>query len=108
VALPAGAFAFASALREALDRGARAPRPPVFAASEETVLVDAGAPEGSYRLRPLRVEALAPAVAAFLRRADAGIDAAACAAFAAEHSIEPADLESVAREFVADGVLLRG
>jgi hypothetical protein len=109
VALPAGAFAFATALRGALDRGGRAPAPPRLGrAAPETVLVAAGAPERSHRLRPLRVEATTPAVAAFLRHAESGIDAAARAAFAAEWAIDLADLESVAAQFEGDGVLLRG
>jgi hypothetical protein len=110
VELPAGAFEFASALRAALDAGARIPRPPRFAADtpREWVLVAAGDPERSYGLRPLRVEPLATDVAAFLSCTESGVDAGACSAFAAERGIDPAELESVVKTFVAEGVLLRG
>jgi hypothetical protein len=108
--LPRGAFAFAMALRAALDAREPHPRAPAFPddASAETVLVAAGEPVGSHRLRALRVESLAADVAAFLHRADSGLDAAACTSFAAERGIDPAGLESVVKEFVAEGVLLRG
>lgn len=110
VTLPAGGFGFDTALREALDRGTRGPRPLALTpgARAETVLVAAGQEQGSYRLRSLRVESVVPGVAAFLARAESGIDGTACAAFAAKHAIEPAELEAVVKDFVSDGVLLSG
>jgi hypothetical protein len=110
VGLPAGSFDFASQLRRALDGERGAELPPgasLDGRSEETVLVAAGEPEGSFALRPLRVESLTPLVARFLRLACAPLDDAALSRFAAEHGIDPAELETVAGEFVKEGVLLR-
>ncbi len=59
-------------------------------------------------LRTLRVEALSPVVALFLRNAESPWPRRDWDAFADTHDLEPADVESVAAEFVADRVLLDG
>jgi len=111
VALPEGSFALATSLRAALDAGT-APGPSALRglapAATECVLVQAIARANPHVLREVRAERLEPLVAGFLRAAEEPLDAAAVAAFASAHEVAPADLEAVADEFVADGVLLRG
>jgi len=109
VELDDGTFAWASALRQALDSEMRppaAPRSPSRA--RETVLIAAGERPPTSRLRPVRAERLEPAVAAFLCACADGLDARGSAAFCVEHGIEPAVFDPVVAEFVADGVLVRG
>jgi hypothetical protein len=101
-----GTFAWASALRLALDRGARLPEANSLPATRETVLVFAGERPGASRLRPVRAERLEPATADFLRACADGLDARGSAAFCAARGIEPADFDPVVADFVADGVLV--
>ncbi len=111
VALPAGTFAAAALLGERLDRGAAiGALPDVAQMRVESVLIvaDAKADARFGRLRPLRVEALAEAVAAFLRRAATPLDAPAQESFAREHDVDAEDLAAVVAEYVAEGVLVRG
>lgn len=109
--LPAGAFALATALRVALDAGV-APAPSALRGltpdETESVLVQALGRAHPHALREVRAERLEPPVAAFLRSAERPLDAPALARFAVAHDVAPADLEAVADDFVADGVLLRG
>jgi hypothetical protein len=109
VELQDGTFAWASALRQALDRGASLPDPPrgLLPDGRESVLIASQAPARGSRLREVRAERLEPAVAAFLRRCADGLDAAGIAAFCRELGIESADVEGVIEEFEAEGVLLR-
>lgn len=112
VELPAGTHAAAAALTRALAAGAARPPPAVAVAAgaRETLLLaaDPGADVRFGRLRPLRVEPLSPLVAELLRRARRPLDRAARAAFAADHELEPGDVEAVVEEYAAEGVLLRG
>jgi hypothetical protein len=102
--LPAGTHAVAAALTAGAGAGA------LRGAATETVLVAVDVSRASRfgRLRALRVEPLSDLVAAFLARAAKPFDRAARAAFAADHGVEPGDVETVADEYVEEGVLLRG
>ena len=75
--------------------------------SERVLLVRDGAPYFG-RLPELRVELLAPAVAAFLEAARRPLDAAAIARFAAAQDFEPEELAAGIEELVGEGVLERG
>lgn len=111
LALPAGTFALAASLRAALDAGTAASPSALRGlapGATETVLVQALARPHAHALREVRAERLEPLVAEFLRSAERPLDAAARAAFAAAHDADPADVERVAEEFAAEGVLLRG
>jgi len=111
VALPAGTFAAAALLGERLDRGDGIGAPPdVARVRSESVLIvaDTKADARFGRLRPLRVEPLADAVAAFLQRAQSPLDAHAQAAFATEYDVDAGDLAAVVAEYLAEGVLVRG
>lgn len=107
--VPAGTFAFAAAVRVALDRGEPAPRTPrAFAEGTETQLLVADPPDSPFRLASVRVEPLTPLVARFLERAERPLDAADLSEFAREHELERAELQSVIKEFQSEGVLLGG
>jgi uncharacterized protein len=111
VALPGGTFAAAAQLGERLDRGdAAGALPGITPGPAEFVLIvaDLQADARFGRLRPVRVEPLAEAVAAFLQRARAPLDAQAQRIFAAEHGVDAADLTAVVAEYLTEGVLLRG
>ena len=109
VELEDGTFAWASALRQALDRGAGLPDLPrgLPPGSRETVLVASDPPAPGSRLRVVRAERLAPAVAAFLSACVEGLDADGIRAFCEARSLERSDVESVIEEFAAEGVLER-
>jgi hypothetical protein len=109
VDLADGTFAWASALREALDRGARLPDAPrgLPAGARETVLIAADEPPARSLLRPVRSERLEPAVADFLRECARGLDARGIAGFCAAHGLEAEAVERVVEELVAEGVLQR-
>jgi hypothetical protein len=117
--LAEGTFAWAAALREALDL--HAPLPPVPPPVERTapcralatrerehVLIHAGPAPSPFALRDARAERLEPSVAAFLRACASGADANARADFCRERAIDPADLEAVIADFAADGILIAG
>lgn len=110
VELADGTFAWASALRQALDRGTGLPDPPrgLPPGSRETLLVAAGEPAEGSRLRLARAERLEPAVADFLRACESGLEARGVSRFCAERGLEPAAVESVVAELIAEGILLRG
>jgi len=109
LAVPAGTFAGAAALRAALDAGAPLPPPPASAGgAAESILLLAGPRPRPYGLRPVHVEPLSPLVAAFLEAARDGLEAAAIARFAEDHDVEPGDVEAVATEYIAEGALVRG
>lgn len=104
--LPAGAHALAAAL---LAQGG----PPsgavarVDEAKAETVLLIAA--ETTPRpgaLRELRAEVLSPLVALFLRGAETPQSPTDWRDFAREHELEPSTVESVARDFVRERVLV--
>ncbi len=106
VTLPAGTWALAAAL-DAGEATAKAPR--LGDDGQERVLLVADAePPAPGALRAVRAEPLPDAVAAFLVRAREPLDAAARAAFARAHGVEPADVEAVVAEYVAEGVLVAG
>jgi hypothetical protein len=109
VELTDGTFAWASALRQALDRGAGLPDAPrgLPPGSRETVLVASDPPEPGARLRAVRAERLEPAVAAFLSACSDGLDAQGICAFCEPRGLEPSDVEGVIEEFAAEGVLAR-
>jgi hypothetical protein len=107
VELRDGVFGWATALRAALDRGQPAPRAPAGSNSHETVLVAGDPAATTTRLRSVRAERLEPLVADFLAACEAGMAERELAAFAARHDVDPADVESVAKEFLAEGVLVR-
>jgi hypothetical protein len=102
--LPAGTHAAAEAL------SAGAPAEALHPGATETVLVavGAGGEPRLGRLPALRVEPLPEPVAAFLARAAKPFDRAARAAFAADHGLDPRDVEAVADEYADEGVLVRG
>ena len=106
--VPAGTHALAASVRSALDRG-EAPRP-VFESDggTEVLLVVCRAPESEFALPRVHAEPLQPLVAEFLALAERPLDRAGLTRFAQRHEIEPAELESVIKEFVAEGVLLEG
>jgi hypothetical protein len=108
--LPAGTHAAATAFASALAAGMGRLPLAVEASGSETVLfaADARADARFGRLRPVRVEPLEPLVAELLRRAAWPLDRAARAAFAAEHELEPGEVEAVVDEYRADGVLVGG
>jgi hypothetical protein len=105
VALPRGTHAAAAAIAS----GRAATGLCVDPDEPEAVLVACvGPPARHGRLPELRVEPLAPGVAAFLAEARTPLDAGALARFAALHELDPGELATVVAEFVADGVLMRG
>jgi hypothetical protein len=108
VELRDGVFAWATALRAALDRGKPAPRATLRGGEREIVLVAADpAPVATGRVRGVRAERLEPLVADFLAACEAGLPERERSAFASRRDVDPADVESVAREFLAEGVLVR-
>jgi hypothetical protein len=112
VRLARGTFAWAEALRAALDAAPPAGLPPAPASltrpdsGDESVLLAPGPAPRPYGLRAVHAEALSPLVADFLERTRAGMSAADVLAFAREHGIEPADARAVAAEYRAEGVLV--
>lgn len=105
--LAEGTFAWAAALREALDLGA--PLPASGAPGErEHVLIHAGPAPSPFALRDARAERLEPDVAAFLRVCASGADASTRAEFCRERAIDPAELDAVIADFAADGILIAG
>jgi hypothetical protein len=111
VELADGTLAWASALREALDRGSAPPEPPRGrpAGSTETVLiVSEPLPHAGARLLPVRAERLEPAVAAFLGACSEGLDEAGIDAFCRARRIDRAAADALIQEFIGEGVLLRG
>lgn len=107
VELGDGVFAWATALRQALDRGTPAPRAAAGSNERETVLVAGDPAAASTRLRAVRAERLEPLVADFLTACAAGVPERELPAFASRHHVDAADVESVAKEFLAEGVLVR-
>ncbi len=109
VSVPAGTFAYAASVRVALDRCAPPPRSPLAPANGTGVLLlVADPPESPFALAPVRVEPLPPLVAHLLQRAEHPLDAAYLQNFARDHDLDPAELESVVKEFQSEGVLLAG
>jgi len=104
--LPAGTHAAAAALAGGAALGAAQ----VDSAAREVVLIAADLRDDARfgRLRSVRVEPLAPRVAALLRLARAPQGAAARRAFAQHHEVDAAELEAVVDDYVAEGVLRRG
>ncbi len=103
--LPAGTHAVA----EAHHTGRVPVRGAVDFASRETLLLVADEhtpPPGG--LREVRVEALAAPVAAFLAGAERPSPVAGWAVFATRRGLAPGDVEAVAREYLAERVLLLG
>ncbi len=108
VELPDGVFAWAVVLRQALDRGEPLPAAALAPAPEsETVLVTSTPAATPMRLRDAHAERLEPLVAAFLRACETGLAERDVAALAARHRIDLADVEGVAADFLADGILAR-
>ncbi len=104
VELPAGTHALASALQEDLPE-----RPTLRGGTGEAILMAASAatpPPGG--LRVLRVETLAPLVAAFLSAADRPVPIRSWRGFAARHDLAYAEVAAVAQGFVDEGVLVIG
>lgn len=114
ITLPAGTFALSERLRARLDAGEP---PPLAWPADRLLAPDAGehvlvrptsAPD-PFRLRDASAERVGPLVAAFLDLAGRGpIAPDARAGFAREHDLSADDVESVASDFAADGVLVAG
>ena len=112
VALPAGTFAVAEAMRAALDAGRTPGDLPAPGAGTETVLVVPRVESSPHRLAEVHAERLqAPADALLHRiasaRPEAPFEADARALFAREHGAEPGDLEAFVADLVAEGLLVR-
>jgi hypothetical protein len=74
----------------------------------ETVLVAGDpTPVAPGRVREVRAERLEPLVADFLTACSAGLPERELPVFASRHGVDLADVESVAKEFLAEGVLVR-
>lgn len=106
VDLPSGTLDHAAALRSALDHGESAPTAPGGEGSEAVLLL--AAPRPPHAWPQVNVEPLNALVAGLLRAADEPLDAAACAAYAAEHGADAEALESFAEGLIEDGVFLGG
>jgi hypothetical protein len=104
--LPAGTHACAAQWHAGEGIGAGSPDLDL-ARVEHALLVRDAVPARFGRLPALRVEPLAPLVAAFLAAASAPLDGASLARFGAAHGLAPDELAGVVDEYVAEGVLLR-
>ena len=109
--LPAGAFDLALRLRQAIDTGRELE--PVSQSSSapatmETVLLFASTPISPHRLREVEPERLTPVVAALLKLAREPIGPRELADFAAEHAVEPLDVDAFVASLAEEGVLVRG
>ena len=111
LALPAGSFALAGRVREALDVGDApcGPSPGAFREdARETLLVVARPPVSRWTLPELHVEPLPDLVASFLEAAGRALSPTDRAAFAKEHGLAEEPVEALVREFVAEGALDQG
>ncbi len=108
LSLPAGSFDCASRVREALDAGATVlplPATLVREDEQEMLLLVTTQSKRAQSLPAILVEPLAPIVAEFLTRARVPLSRASRARFATDQGVDEEDVEAVAAEYLAEGVL---